>query len=83
MWAKKYSGSTDANYVAPDAIEWLRLDVTGTQIGTFGGVKLSNTAYIQRVNTVGGLKPPSAECTASVINTRRLVSYEADYYFYQ
>ena len=83
VWAKKYSGSTDSNYVAPDAIEWLRLDVTGTLIGTAGGVKLSNVAYIQRVNTVGGLKPPSAECTASAINTRRLVSYEADYYFYQ
>ena len=83
VWAKKYSGSTDANYVAPDAIEWLRLDVTGNLIGTAGGVKLSNVAYIQRVNTVGGLKPPSAACTASAINTRRLVPYEADYYFYQ
>jgi hypothetical protein len=83
VWAKKYSGSTDSIYVAADAIEWLRLDVTGAQVGPIGGTKLSNTRYIQRVNTVGGLKPPSAECTASTINTRRLVSYEADYYFYQ
>ena len=37
----------------------------------------------QRINTVGGVKPPSSECTAATLNTRRLVSYEADYYFYQ
>jgi hypothetical protein len=38
---------------------------------------------IQRVHTVGGIKPPAAECTASTINTRRFVPYEADYYFYE
>jgi hypothetical protein len=35
------------------------------------------------VNTVGGRKPPSAECTPATINTRRFVNYEADYYFYR
>ncbi len=83
VWGKKHSGSTDPNYVAADAIEWLLLDVTGKQVGPTGGDRFANTAYVQRVNTVGGVKPPSAECTASTINTRRLVSYEADYYFYQ
>jgi hypothetical protein len=82
-WATKHSGSTDPLYVAPNAIEWLLLDVTGQQYGPMGGDKLARTAYIQRVNTVGGVKPPSAECTTSTLNTRRLVSYEADYYFYQ
>ena len=68
--------------MAPDAIEWLLLEATGTQIGVTGGVKLSGTVYIQRVNTVGGIKPPAGECTAATINTRKLVPYEADYYFY-
>ena len=83
VWAKKRSGSTDPRYVAPNAIEWLALDVTGTRVGPTGGVKLARTKFIHRVNTVGGLKPPASECTAATINTRKLVYYEADYYFYR
>ena len=83
VWAKRKDGSTDPNYVAPDAIEWLVLEVTGTQVGPTNGDKLVETKFIQRVNTVGGVKPPSAECTATTLNTRRLVAYQADYYFYR
>ena len=83
VWATKHSGSTDPLYVAPDAIEWLLLDVTGSAFGPGGGDKLGRTAFVQRVNTIGGVKPPSSQCTAATLNTRRLVSYEADYYFYR
>jgi hypothetical protein len=83
VWATKEFGSSDPRYVAPGAIEWLRLKVTGTQLGPTLGDKLEGTAYIQRVNTVGGMKPPASECTAASINSRKLVFYEADYYFYQ
>lgn len=83
VWATKHSGSTDPLYVSPNAIEWLLLDVTGTQFGPDGGDKLARTLRIQRVNTVGGVKPPAADCTAATVNTRRLVAYEADYYFYR
>jgi hypothetical protein len=83
VWATKFSGSLDVNFVAPGAIEWLRLDVSGQEFGPTGGDKIERTTHIQRVNTVGGAKPASAECTAAAINTRRLVSYQADYYFYR
>jgi hypothetical protein len=83
VWATRHSGSLDPLFVAPNAIEWLLLDVSGTQVGPTGGDKLARTAFIQRVNTIGGVKPPSSECTLSTVNTRRLVSYEADYYFYR
>lgn len=83
VWAKRRDGSLDPNYVAPGAVEWLLLDVTGAQIGPNGGHKLSNATLIQRVNTVGGVKPPAGECTPATLNARRLVDYEADYYFYQ
>ena len=83
VWAKRRDGSTDPVYVAPDAIEWLLLDVSGQQLGPTAGNKLTPSLLIQRVNTVGGMKPPSADCTAATINTRKLVSYEADYYFYK
>ena len=83
VWAKKFRGSTDPAYVSPDAIEWLRLEMTGARVGPSGGLKLATTTIIQRVHTVGGIKPPAADCTASTINTRRFVPYEADYYFYE
>jgi hypothetical protein len=83
VWATRFAGSSDPNYVAPGAIEWLLLEVSGAQVGPLGGSKVARTRFIQRVNTVGGIKPPAADCTSSTINTRKLVAYEADYYFYQ
>ena len=80
---KRLRGSTDSSYVAPDAIEWLLLEVTATGTGPNGDGKMAPTVYVQRVNTVGGVKPPASECTPLTINTRKLVPYEADYYFYK
>jgi len=83
VWATRVNGSLDARYVAPGAIEWLLLEVSGNHLGPTGGSRLAATKFIHRVNTVGGVKPPSAECNAGTINNRRLVYYEADYYFYR
>jgi len=83
VWAKKIAGSSDPVYVPSTAIEWLLLAVTGAQFGPHGGDRLTGTRYIQRVNTVGGLKPPASECGVGALNTRRLVTYQADYYFYR
>jgi len=82
VWAKRKDGSLDPNYVAPGAIEWLLLEVTGRQAGPTAGDKMVGTVFIQRVNTAGGVKPATG-CTAATVNTRKLVPYEADYYFYQ
>jgi hypothetical protein len=57
--------------------------MSGRQLGPALGDKLASTGYIQRVNTVGGLKPATAVCTAATLNTQRLVYHEADYYFYE
>ena len=83
VWATKVRGSVDPQYVSSGAIEWLLLRVTGAQTGPTGGDKLAGAVFIQRVNTAGGVKPAAHECKASTVNTRRLVPYEADYYFYQ
>ena len=82
VWATRLRGSTDAAYVAPGAIEWLLLEMSGAVVGPFGGDKLAHVKYLQRVNTAGGMKP-STGCTASTVNTRKLVDYTADYYFYE
>jgi hypothetical protein len=82
VWARKRTGSTDPYYVAPDAIEWLLLEVTGATPGPTDGDKLVPTMLIQRVNTAGG-KEPSFPCTAAIVNQRELVPYEADYIFFR
>ena len=83
VWATRRDGSMDSDYVAPGAIEWLLLDVSGAQVGPTGGDMFTSAVFIQRVNTVGGVKPPTTECTPATLNTRRLVPYQADYYFYK
>ncbi|MEZ5292492.1 MAG: DUF3455 domain-containing protein [Vicinamibacterales bacterium] len=83
VWAAKLAGSSDPAYVAAGAVEWLLLAVTGAQDGPAGGDKVSRARYIQRVNTAGGVKPPSTDCTAATVTTRRLVDYTADYYFFR
>ena len=82
VWGRRQFGSTDINYVSPDAIEWLLLEVTGGVAGPTGGDKMLAADYIQRVNTVGG-KEPLLACTAAILNQRQLVPYEADYVFYR
>ena len=73
------ASSSDPNYVAPGAIPWLLLEAAGSQRGPLGGSSLSQTTYIQRVKTSGGVTP-TAECIAGAT---AFVPYTADYYFYK
>jgi hypothetical protein len=82
VWAKRLQGSTDSRYVRSDAIEWLILEVTGFQTGPTGGDRLTRAVRIQRVNTVGGAKPPASTCHAGTLTSRVFVPYEADYFLY-
>ena len=83
VWATRFDGSLDSAYVAPGAIEWLVLEVSGQNAGPTGGTKLSKARWIQRINTIGGVKPDASLCTTATLNKRVFVPYEADYYFYQ
>ena len=83
VWAFMTKQSSDANYVAADAIPWFLLEASVVGEGPTGGDKLMNTERIQRLNTVEG-KAPAAGCSApGHIGQRALVPYEADYYFYK
>ena len=75
VWAKQ----ADFADVDPTAIPWLLLQAAGNQKGPAGGTILSQTTWIQRVNTTGGLKPASA-CT---VGAREFVPYTADYVFFR
>src|SRR5438132_1697414 len=64
VWAMKIDESSDPAFVVPGAIPWFLLKVVGAQDGPTGGDKLSETTFIQRLNTSGGVAP-STGCTQS------------------
>ena len=75
----KVWGATLQSFPVTGAIPWLLLQVVGAQDGPTGGDELSETTYIQRLNTVGGLAP-TTPCTVGAI---ALVPYTAEYFFYK
>jgi hypothetical protein len=83
LWAKKVDESSDPEFVEPDAIPWLLLEIVGRDIGTGGGRDVNNATVLQRVNTSGG-KAPATGCTdAAHVGAREDVPYTADYVFYR
>jgi hypothetical protein len=83
VWAVAIQSSIDPNYVAPGAVAWLKLRVTGAQYGPAGGDRLTRTTFIQRVNTSGGVAPSSGCAGAGDVGTRVFVPYTTDYVFYR
>ena len=85
VWGKVVPGdsSSDAAYVAPGAIPWLRVTVVGAEHGPTGGDTLSSTTYIQRVHTSGGIAPSMGCAASSDVGKQAFVPYAADYYFYE
>lgn len=83
VWGKSVASTSDANFVAPDAIPWLLLQVVGAQRGPTEGVTLTQTTFIQRLNTSGGVAPSTGCSGAANIGSTALVPYTADYFFYK
>src|ERR1051326_1498427 len=90
-WQARDSSSVWAKVHQPDgtlivdqnSIAWVLLDAAGTQDGPTGGHTLSDTTFVQRVNTTGGL-PPSIGCTSLTdLGNQAFVPYTADYFFYK
>jgi len=80
VWARV---AADAVTVDSSAIPWLLLEIVGAVPGTTGGGKLTQTTFIQRVNTVGGLADPATCSDPSRVGATVLVPYQADYVFYR
>ena len=64
------------------AIDWLLLRKASASAGPDGD-QLTNTSFIQRINTTGGVAPAAAECNALTLNTTSEIDYTADYYFWK
>lgn len=83
VWGKLVAASDDADFVKAGAIPWLKIERAGVQAGPTGGETLSNTTFIQRVNTQGGAAP-STDCDRPTdIGNKAFVPYAADYIFYK
>jgi len=83
VWARLLRFSTDANFVQPGAIPRFLLVTAGKAEGPTGGGLLTQTAYIQRLNTSGGAAPATGCALATDLGALALVPYSADYFFYR
>jgi Protein of unknown function (DUF3455) len=83
VWGRALQSSADPLFVEPGAIPWLLLEVVGAERGPVGGAFLKQSAYIQRVNTSGGMAPTDGCTHATNVGTLALMPYEADYVFYR
>jgi hypothetical protein len=82
VWGKAAASSTDPAFVKPDSIPWLLVEVVGRRRGIPFGSIFTDTSYIQRVNTSGGVAP-STGCDSETIGAIALVPYTTDYLFYR
>ena len=84
IWAKAIAQAdhtTDPSFVKQGAIAWVLLEVVGHMDGPNGGDRLSETTFVQRLNTHGGVAP--SDCASSAdIGKRAFVPYRANYFFY-
>ena len=80
--AASASASSDPTFVAKGAVNWLLLKAVGAEVGPTGGDTLSDTTFIQRLNTSGGLAPTDCASSADV-GKQAFEPYTADYFFYK
>jgi hypothetical protein len=83
VWGRAIASSIDPAYVEPGAIPWLLLEQIGVERGPAGGAFLTQTAYIQRINTSGGVAPSTGCAQPTDVGALALVPYETDYAFYR
>jgi hypothetical protein len=82
VWGLVVQPSSDPNFVVPGAIPWLLVQRAGAQDGPTGGDTLTDTTYIQRLNTFGGNAPSTGCAQLADVGKKAFVPYTADYFFY-
>jgi len=87
MWAKALTppiaSGSDASCPNSGAIPCLLLQAIGSKTGPSGGGDMTQTTFIQRLNTDGGSAPAAGCSGASDVGKQKLVPYSADYYFFR
>lgn len=86
VWGNKLTSitaGTDPTCPNTGAIPCLLLQAIGSVPGPTGSGFMTNTTYIQRLNTNGGSAPSTGCAVATDVGKQVLVPYTADYYFYE
>lgn len=83
VWGRGIASSSDPDFVAPNAIPWLKVEVVSDQEGPRGGDELTGTTFIQRLNTFGGVAPSTGCGLPTDVGNRAYVPYTADYFFFK
>jgi hypothetical protein len=65
------------------SIACLMLERVGAKQGPTGGTLLSQTRFVQRLNTKGGSAPNDGCLVSTDVGKQALVPYTADYFFYK
>jgi hypothetical protein len=74
---------SDASCPNSDSIACLLLQSIGSQEGPNGGKIMTQTTFVQRLNTKGGAAPADGCSTEADVGNQKLVPYTADYYFFR
>ena len=86
VWAKALTppvaSGSDPSCPNSGAIPCLLLQAIGSKLGPSGGGSMSQTTFIQRLNTTGGTAPASGCSVTADVGKQTLVPYTADYYFF-
>jgi hypothetical protein len=87
VWAKVLTpavvSGSDASCPHTGAIPCLLLQAIGSKTGPSGGNRMTQTTFIQRLNTTGGTAPASGCSVPADVGKQALVPYTADYYFFR
>jgi hypothetical protein len=87
VWAQaQHAIPPDANTVScpnTGSIACVLLQVIGAENGPAGGKFLTQTSFIQRLNTNGGSAPATGCSVSTDVGRQALVPYTADYFFYR
>jgi hypothetical protein len=83
VWGMSMVSVNNPAVVAPGAIPWLLVKIVGTQTPNERNGRLSNTTFIQRLNTTGGVAPSTGCGVSTDVGKRSFVPYTTDYLFYQ
>src|SRR5216683_5430001 len=87
VWAKALTppvvSGSDASSPNTGAIPCLLLQAVGSKTGPNAGNRMTQTTFIQRLNTTGGTAPASGCSVPADVGKQALVPYAADYYFFR
>ena len=81
VWAMAIAASSDAAFVAPDALPWLLLDVAGAQDGPTGGHRLTSTVHSAAEHRRRN-RAFNRLCAGNRRRQEGIGPYAADYLFY-